>query len=603
MKKVKLQLLAMCTAALTTATFYGCYKGELYDINEPENIQDRISQAAEENARKKALLDALESVEEPYQIGITGEFTNPWWTTFSKYYKLGKGDTLMLKFRNYSDCKVNWHNWVAMVTSDNNISDIDNGYVEYLGQRADRWDNVLTNNAVFSGNMTSLDSDEAWASWLASMNKADVQLTIIRDRGGKVVIKSNTKTSDGKEWESNQESGIDTDGEFVRVFIACEESYIQFYYSNKVGEEDPKSSIGEVDMGEDHFPVSIAVKGYPTALELGDEDFWKDAEAIVTLDNGATVIAKKKDITFNVVPDLTSVGTKTIVVSYSKTKKGNYGPAVATTYNIDVTAPIQSIEIEAASKIFYYKPGTTTPPTKDDIDITQYIKNVLGKTSTTDIIISPNDYTAEITTVPSSLSDKIVITVTYKEFNAKMEVSLQEESYTEISHSITGEIGSITADYSSSITDFVELGSGESVTFKFAQETSGENQWNSWVVLVRDADNNDKVALRPDNWDNVAGTNAVGITTTLTTKSGEIDDDWFKDGKGMANIIKKANCEITFKYLQGVVYITTKTVADGTSYNGTEYDGYTYTTTYSPTIGTEKCKVAMTIDHAKLSFE
>ena len=56
MKKVKLQLLAMCTAALTTATFYGCYKGELYDINEPDNKNE---QKHAKNKRKKDALDPV----------------------------------------------------------------------------------------------------------------------------------------------------------------------------------------------------------------------------------------------------------------------------------------------------------------------------------------------------------------------------------------------------------------------------------------------------------------------------------------------------------------------------------------------------------------
>ena len=603
MKKVRLTLLTMCAAALSAATFYGCYKGELYDINEPENLQSRIDEAARLKAERDKMNQDRESAEEPYQIGITGDFSNGWWTTFSKYYKLGKEDTVSFKFQNYSDCKANYHNWVAMVTNDVNIHDNDNGYKEYMGQRADRWDNVLGDNATFSGTMQSdLNNDDDWKAWLKTMKKADVELTIIRDRVGKVTIFSTTKTSDGKVWTCHQEKGVDTEGDFVRVFLVCEESYLQFYYCNKVGEEDPKSTIGEIDTGEDHFPVSISAANYPTAIEIGDEDYWKNGVATVVLDNGATITAEAADITFTV-PDLTTVGKKTIILSYSKSKKGGYGQAVATSYQIDVTAPIQSIEIEAASNIFYYKPGATTPPAKGDIDVTKFIKKVLGKTGSADIEIATSDFTAEVTSVPATISDKIVITVTYKEFKADLEIQLQEESYTEISHSITGEIGSTTANYYSVSTDFVELGSGESVTFKFAQETSGGAQWNSWVAIVRDASDKDKVALRPDNWDNIAGLDAVGIVTTLTNKDGEIDDDWFKGGTGMAKIIQNANCEITFKFLEGVVSITTKTVANGTSIEGVSYDGYTYTTTYSPIIGTNKCKVGLTVDQAKLLFE
>ncbi|MBP5503098.1 MAG: hypothetical protein J6Y24_09955 [Bacteroidales bacterium] len=352
MKKVKLSLLTMCAAALTATALSGCYKGELYDIDEPENLQDRIKQAAINNANKKQTGDFV-SVEEPYQVGITGTFKNAYWSTFSKYYKLGKGDTLTLKFRNYSDCKANYDNWCCFVTSDADLN-APEGYEEYAGQRADRWDNIRQQNASFSGTMTSLSNDEEWAAWLKTMNKADVEISVIRNHAGMVKILSTTITSDGKEWTCDQD-GIITTGDYVRVIMVCERSYLQFYYSNKVGEEDPKSTIGEVDTGEDHFPVSIAIDNYPTALELGDEDYWKNGEATITFDNGATITAKTKDITFTV-PDLTTVGKKTIILSYSKSKKGGYGQAVATSYQIEVTNKIRSISAKyiGSNKTFYY---------------------------------------------------------------------------------------------------------------------------------------------------------------------------------------------------------------------------------------------------------
>ena len=592
------------TAAAVAAMFAtSCYEGELYDEG-PDWVSDKI---AEEAAKKAANQgggeeeEGITSAEDPYQIGITGDFSNGWWGTFSKYYKLGKGDTLTLKFNNYSDCKANYHNWVGYVTSDVDIKT--DGYTEYLGQRADRWDNVLQANAVFTGSMVEeLTEDDNWAAWLKTMDNASVTFQVIRSNRGLVTTYSTTTTSDGKEWTCNQETGIATEGDYVRVFIVCEESYVQFNYSNKAGELDPLSTIGEVDLGDDHAPVSISVEGYPTALELGDDDFWKNAVATVTLDNGAKITADKADITFTVVPDLTTVGEKMVVLSYSKTKKGGYAQAVGTSYKLEVTAPINSIEIEAANTVFYYKPGTTTPPTKDDIDVASFIKTVWGKTGSTDVEILASDYKVEVTSVPATMTDKIVITVTYKDFTDVLEVALEEEKYKEVAHGITGDLGATDAGYYASITDAVELKSGETVTFKFDMETAGEACYNGWVVIVKDADNNDKVALRPDNWDNVASGNA-GIATFLTNPNGDSDEDWWKNGSGMATITKKANCEITFKYLAGVVSITTKTVANGTMIGETNYDGYTYTTTYSPNIGTETCKVALTIDHAKLTFK
>lgn len=542
MKKVKLSLLTMCAAALTATALSGCYKGELYDIDEPENLQDRIKQAAINNANKKQTGDFV-SVEEPYQVGITGTFKNAYWSTFSKYYKLGKGDTLTLKFRNYSDCKANYDNWCCFVTSDADLN-APEGYEEYAGQRADRWDNIRQQNASFSGTMTSLSNDEEWAAWLKTMNKADVEISVIRNHAGMVKILSTTITSDGKEWTCDQD-GIITTGDYVRVIMVCERSYLQFYYSNKVGEEDPKSTIGEVDTGEDHFPISIAIDNYPTALELGDEDYWKNGEATITFDNGATITAKTKDITFTV-PDLTTVGKKTIILSYSKSKKGGYGQAVATSYQIEVTAPIQSIEIEAASTIFYYNPGTTTPPAKSDIDVTNYIKRVLGKTGTADIEIASTDYTAEVTSAPATMSDNIVITVTYKNYSTTLEVALQEMKSEDVSLASTwGTIGNTdksTGWWSAHTPEDYKLENGKGIIIKF-KNYGGTNNWNNWVLILRNTQGEsgntpaggiEYLVGRADNWcwgtnfaDDPADPRPSSADYGITKESNAPgDDDW-----------------------------------------------------------------------------
>ena len=665
MKKLKYILAAALTAVTMSTAFTGCQDNEIFDVNAPEDLDARIDEAASriaererlareaEEAKRNAILEKLQ--DDVYQVGNT-ENGGPFWQTFSKSYKiLSTDDAFMIKFKNFTSGANTFHNFGIVVTNDvehlygdGKVYPAGSGYVEYAVVRADNYKNWAWGNENGEGWNTEYDSGAEQKKRLKTsydateaedkkfseqMEGADCEVLITR--AGDTINMSFTMTT----WAGAtltksfflKESGIaDKDirvflitekGHFVVYKVSAEPLEVPAWSEGVIFTEDQKDDkgISKVDprwrinsLGE---VASLKLDNYKTAIAQLDkaEVSEKSVEKIITsyifdkktstakliYKNGAELECETSKISFFSSDDFTTPGEKTIYATYNA-KSGEREVPVMTSFTVTVTPAISSIEVEAASTTYYYAHGTTTPPTKADINAASFIKSVIGKTGDVDIPISAEDYTVEVTSEPTSMSGKFVITVTYKDLSTTLEVSL--ESYTEIVHNITGKIGSTDAAYYSSTTDFVELGNAESVTFKFAQETAGQGQYQGWVVLVRDVDNKDKVLLRPDNWDNVADGN-VGIVTTLTTKSGEVDPDWYKDGKGMANIIKKANCEITFKYLQGVVHITTKTVADGTSYNGTEYDGYTYTTTYSPTIGTEKCKVAMTIDHAKLSFE
>ena len=90
----------------------------------------------------------------------------------------------------------------------------------------------------------------------------------------------------------------------------------------------------KVTVLEDFNPVSIEVTGTPAFTELGNDDFWGDAIATVTFADGSSAEVDTADLSFTVIPDMTTLGEKTVVVAYSKTKQGNYAKAVSTiSYN------------------------------------------------------------------------------------------------------------------------------------------------------------------------------------------------------------------------------------------------------------------------------
>lgn len=71
-------------------------------------------------------------------VGAEDNTSAPW-SDFSDYYTIAPNKTLKLKFKNYTSKGENWFNWLAVVTTDANRWDNENGYFEYVVVRADNF--------------------------------------------------------------------------------------------------------------------------------------------------------------------------------------------------------------------------------------------------------------------------------------------------------------------------------------------------------------------------------------------------------------------------------------------------------------------------------
>lgn len=79
-----------CAAALWMLALASCEGGELYDVNAPEWISDKIQEI--EDSKKEPEDEILEGMQEDvYTIGNT-DFTSGFWTAFSKYYVVPDGE-------------------------------------------------------------------------------------------------------------------------------------------------------------------------------------------------------------------------------------------------------------------------------------------------------------------------------------------------------------------------------------------------------------------------------------------------------------------------------------------------------------------------------
>src|SRR5690606_3795810 len=111
------------------------------------------------------------------------------------------------------------------------------------------------------------------------------------------------------------------------------------------------SQVTEV---EDADPASIEITGAPDLVEIGSDDFWGNATATVTFADGSSEQADTADLSFNVIPDMTTVGEKTILVAYNKTKQGELTQAVSTFYNLQVINAVASLEVTTMPDVTTY---------------------------------------------------------------------------------------------------------------------------------------------------------------------------------------------------------------------------------------------------------
>ena len=472
MKINKIFLYSLLTAGILSA----CQKTDLYDVNEPEWVQGKIDSIA----AAKAKANSGDTVNIDLMATTVGATDNSagWWTEFSDYFEISSGKKLVLEFTNYSSGASNWNNWNLACANGKRDTD---GYGEYFVIRSDNygWGGSLENG--YDAALLSVDYFEEgkageWADWLSKMNGASVKMEIDHASAGPTYVTVAQTGTDGIVY-TEKFTSEGTKGDPIVVWLVCDGSHFDMKKAYLVP--------SEITAIEDQQPKSLTVTGAPTTLDIGDEDFWKTAKAVVTFADGTSKEVDTADVTFNFIPDLTTVGEKLVVLSYSKTKQGNFGQAVATSYKMEVTAPITSIEISAAATAYYYAPGTTTPPSKEDIDVASFIKAVVGKTDGSDIEIPSSDYKAEITSMPTTMTDKIVITVTYKEFKATLEVALEQMKSENYSYgNITLGATDNTAGWWAVHAPYVKIEAGSGKIFTFKNYTSKANNWSNFLVVL-----------------------------------------------------------------------------------------------------------------------
>ena len=178
------------------------------------------------------------------------------------------------------------------------------------------WNTVGTeiDRSLVSGNFSSSSGDDDIDANAQKMN-GTVTLTVDRTDGGLFIKMTNgTLTKTYTQTTPFPSTGADAP-------IACRigvEGALVSYISTNI------EPIGGCTSANDKQPLSMELTGIPTEVLLGTtlEEAMANVSAVVTFEEGVTANVTAADLQFEAIPNMTEVGTKTLVVIYNKTFKG-----------------------------------------------------------------------------------------------------------------------------------------------------------------------------------------------------------------------------------------------------------------------------------------
>ena len=306
-------------AAFGMLAMTGCEGGDLYSVDAP----DWISQVADSIANSKTPggEEELEGMmEDVYTIGAT-DYSSGWWAQFSKDYVIPEGQTWNAQFNlNINPAASNtYKNFALIITSDAHRGE--GAYREYGAIRFDNqpsgnseWGDYINRDNVESTLTFGTDTDEG-----VDKLGGKVTLTIDRSDPNDFVVKMTNGTvtkvyKHGHAIENINDDDADTN---IRAFLVVEGSYINFIATNI-------EPIGGCTSADDKQPLSMELKNMPKKILVGTpvEEAFANLGAVVNFETGVSKEVKVDDLTFSVIPDMETLGTKQLLVIYNKTFKG-----------------------------------------------------------------------------------------------------------------------------------------------------------------------------------------------------------------------------------------------------------------------------------------
>lgn len=496
-----------CAAALWMLALASCEGGELYDVNAPEWISDKIQEI--EDSKKEPEDEVLEGMQEDvYTIGNT-DFTSGFWAAFSKYYVIPDGEKWNAVFNlniNPAD-NTYYKNFALIITND--VERGGEGYTEYGAIRFDVTGNPETYNSQWGDHI-----DFQYISGTLLLDPVDNKDENVQKLGGKVTLTVDrtsenaftVKMTNGVATKTyaqpNKEPNLNADASNtnIRCFLVPEGSYIDFLQTNIV-------PVGGLTSAADKNPVSMVLQNVPAQISLGTslEEAMTNISAIVTFEEGVTKTVTASELSFSAIPDINQTGDKTLVAVYNKTFKGeNCDKPIVANASFKVVGVLQSISITTApsrTKPYYYTSEDAKSCTMP-FDPTGMV--VTGTYSDGSSVVIDNAKLS-FSAIPAKAGSQPVTITAGENITATVNVTVSEATVVKNSTDMIGTEDNSTAFRGAHSDDF-NVPAGQTKSITFTNYSSLSDNWNNFVVILRKADLTEYAVVRADNygWDGVA---------------------------------------------------------------------------------------------------
>lgn len=538
-----------------------CTDGELYDVNAPDWISDKIQEI--EDSKKQPEEEVLEGMQEDvYTIGNT-DFTSSWWAAFSKYYVVPDGEKWNAVFNLHINPTDNtyYKNFVLVITNDADRGGT--GYTEYGAIRFDfaaalnsEWGDYIdrqyiSSTLIFSPDESNID---------ANVQKLGGKVTLTVDRTSEnaftVKITNSEVTKIYKQPYKEENLNTDANNANIRCFLVTEGSYIDFLQTNIV-------PIGGLTSAEDKNPVSMVLQDIPDQVNVGTplEEAMADVSAIITFEEGVTKTVPAAELTFSAIPDMEQPGVKTLVAIYNKTFKGENcdNPIMAST-TFEAVEKIASIEVTTppSHTRYYYYTSAATANLTDRTMVFDPTGLVVTATYTDGSTRTVDNARLSFSAVPAKAGSQSVTITAGEEVTATVEVTVFESTVSEVRNTanMVGAEDNSTG-FGAAFSDYFSIPMGETKSITFTNYSNLANFWNNFVVVLRKANYIDEYAfVRADNWGMGNGYDAYVHSGT----QGDLNT-WLAGMNGAKVTVYVTNCGNSTADVQAVMEGTTGTTS------------------------------------------
>ena len=583
MKRLNKLASVFCVAAMALTAMTGCEGSDMFSVNSPDWLSEKIDSIEKANQSTEEVLVGMN--EDVYTVGNT-DFSSGFWTSFSKYYVVQDNQKWNAVFNlNINPSATNtYKNFALIITND--VDRGGTGYTEYGAIRFDNqpsgnseWGDHIDRSCVQSNLTFETDKDKG-----VDKLGGKVTLTVDRSRVDTFMVKITNGTVTKTYIQPSKIANLNADesNTNIRCFLVPEGSFIDFQQSNI-------EPIGGYTSAQDKAPVSMVLNNVPAEVDKGTtlEEAMQNVSATVTFEEGVTKVIPASELLFSAINDMDEVGEKTLIVIYNKTFKGeNAATPIVANAKFNVVAGIKAITVTQAptrTNYYYYNSAAVDgvnhtlafDPTGMVVNAT-YVEGEPGVIDNSKLTFSR---------IPATAGKHEVTITTENGRTATVEVNVAESAV----KAVTPTPVSLGAEDCSTAwwTEFTEnmkIPAGETFEFNFTNYSSGVNNWNNYVLILRKADLAEYAVVRADNygWGNgYAACTPIGTQGDWAT--------WLATMNGAKVKLFVTNCNNGTADIQAIV-----TGTDG-SVTVQNYLGIN-------TIDPSDLNVAFTVDSSHLKF-